>query len=507
MRSFLLFSLTHLLIFFFHGLKAEKRPNVVVFFVDDLGWTDLGYAGSDFYETPHIDRLAADGLRFTQAYSACTVCSPSRAALLTGQYPARLHLTDFIPGHPIQNTPLCMPDWTQRLNLEEVTIAELLQEAGYHTAHLGKWHLTPRVRTAESNNAGDFPEFYPDRQGFDYNIGGCEYGAPGSYFWPYGRGPTIEARKNNNIFKTLPPSGHGEGAYLTDHLADEAVRLVKQFDDDPFFIYFSFYNVHTPLQARPDLLKKYQAKLKKHSGIRHDNPVYAAMIESVDEAVGRVLRQLEEQGVSERTLVIFSSDNGGLRPQATTNLPARQGKGSIYEGGTRVPAILKFPGRIEPGGLSEEPVITMDFFPAILEVTGVPLPPSLENKVDGRSLVPLMENPRYGRLNRDALFWHYPHYHMGGAIPYSAVRMGDWKLIQRHHGSLPELYDLSADIHEDSNLALLEPVRTAEMMKRLKDWRTSVGAQMPTVNPGYDPDRPTGWKRPDNFREPAATRE
>ncbi|MCB1122998.1 MAG: sulfatase-like hydrolase/transferase, partial [Verrucomicrobiae bacterium] len=204
--------------------------------------------------------------------------------------------------------------------------------------------------------------------------------------------------------------------------------------------------------------------------------------------------------------IIFTSDNGGLWPDATTNLPVRQGKGSIYEGGTRVPAILKFPGRIAPGSLSDEPVITIDFFPTILEVAGVPVPQMLANKMDGLSLVPLMKNARYGRLNREALFWHYPHYHMYGGIPYSAVRMGDWKLVQRHDGVLPELYHLSEDIHEDNNLALVEPFRTAAMLKRLKDWRTSVGAQMPSANPDYDPGQPTGWKRPDSFREQAATR-
>lgn len=473
---------------------AVERPNVVIFFVDDLGWTDVGCYGSDFYETPHVDQLAADGIRFTNAYAACTVCSPSRAAMLTGQYPARLHVTDFIPGHAVENTPLTMPDWTQRLKLEETTIAELLQNAGYRTAHLGKWHLTPRDRNSNPNDDGNYPEFYPEHQGFEFNIGGCERGAPSSYFWPYGRGSTLAERKRNNTFRMLPgrpTPKYDEQTYLTDQLADEAVRLIGEFGQDPFLIYFPFYNVHTPLQGRPDLVAKYETKLKQHPNVRHRNAIYAAMVESFDHAIGRVMKQLEEQDVSNRTLVIFSSDNGGLAPKATSNSPLRQGKGSIYEGGVRVPTIIRWPGMVEAGSTCEEPVITVDFFPTILEATGIKTPQDLASRVDGKSLVPLMSSPDR-RLERDAIFWHYPHYHMMGAIPHSAIRVRDWKLIERHNGAPLELYHLPTDIHEDHNLAETEPDRTTQLRDRLHKWRAAVGAQMPVANPNYDASRPTG---------------
>ncbi len=479
---------------------------MVVFFVDDMGWTDLGCFGSDFYETPNIDRLAAEGMKFTQAYAACTVCSPSRAALLTGKYPARLHVTDFIPGHPIVNTPLTMPDWTQELELGEETIAELLKEQkGYRTAHFGKWHLTPRVWTGDPNSDGDFPAFYPDKQGFDLNFGGCERGAPASYFWPYGRGDTMEKKKDNNTFRTLPAESGGEGVYLTDQLATEAVGVVEKFASDPFFLYFPFYNVHTPLQGRPDLVEKYEKKLAANPDVRHGNEKYAAMVESVDEAIGRVVAALEKAGILDQTLIIFSSDNGGLEPQATTNLPLRQGKGTIYEGGVRVPTIIRWPEKAKAGSISEEPIITVDFLPTIAEATGIEMP---EN-IDGRSLLPLLENPESATLHRDAIFWHYPHYHMMGGIPHSAVRMGDWKLIERH-GEEPglELYHLAEDIHEDHNLAASDPERAKSMQRRLHEWRESVDAQMPVVNPDYDPSKPTGWQRPgnSNFREMDAPR-
>lgn len=470
-------------------LTLAERPNVIVFFVDDLGWTDLGCFGSDFYETPSIDQLAANGVRFTQAYAACTVCSPSRAALLTGKSPARLHVTDFIPGHAIENTPLLIPDWTQRLEREHVTIAELLQEAGYHTAHIGKWHLTPRDRNDDPNDDGNYPQFYPQQQGYDVNIGGCERGAPASYFWPYGRGATLEERRQNNTFNTIPASAHEQATadtYLTDQLADEAVRLLAKFDQDPFFLSFSFYNVHTPLQGRQDLVKKYRQKLQSHPRGRHQNPVYAAMVESMDQAVGRVLQQLSDQGVSDRTLVILTSDNGGLAPRATSNHPLRQGKGSIYEGGVRVPAIVTWPGVTRKNAVCSQPMITMDIFPTIMQATETAWPAGLQETIDGLSLLPLLKNPESAVLERTALYWHYPHYHMMGGIPHSTIRAGNWKLIERHGGSV-ELYHLAEDIHEDHDLAADRPDRVNQLRQQLQAWRESVGAQMPVANPQYDP--------------------
>lgn len=483
------------------------KPNVVLFFVDDLGWTDLGCYGSDFYETPQIDQLAASGVKFTQAYAACTVCSPSRAALLTGQYPARLRITDFIPGHPVSNTPLSIPDWTQQLDLDHTTVAEILLDSGYRTAHFGKWHLTPRDRNDNPNSDGDYPQYYPDKQGFEFNFGGCERGAPASYFWPYGRGATLEERKANNTYRTLPHSNVNEETYLTDHLAMEAEKLIASFGNDPFFLYFSFYNVHTPIQGRPDLVEKYSKKLESHAKVAHRNVGYAAMIESVDEAVGRVMDQIRKQGRYEDTLVIFSSDNGGYYPLATTNAPLRQGKGSFYEGAVRVPTIISWPSEIESGSVSDEPVITIDFLPTILEATGSAAEKTVKEKLDGLSLLPVLKDPLNAKLDREALYWHYPHYHMYGAVPYSAIRKGDWKLIERHDGAPLELYQLSNDVHEDRNLALVQVERAKELQRLLGEWRQSVDAQMPTVNRDYRPDRPTGWDRTDGYREIRKARE
>jgi len=482
-------------------LPAAPR-NVVVFLVDDMGWTDLGCYGSDFYETPHIDALAASGVRFTDAYAACTVCSPTRAALLTGQYPARLRVTDFIPGHPFVNTPLAMPDWTKVLEKRHLTLAEILGEQGIRTIHAGKWHLSYRDRSGRDGGDNPDPDNYPEHHGFDINIGGNEQGAPRSYFWPYGRGKSLEERKDNSIFRTLPPGGE-EGEYLTDRLASEVLRELDAAhrDETPFFLYFSFYNVHTPLQARPDLLAKYEAKKRENPNLRHANPVYGAMVESVDEAVGRVMEKIDEIGATGETLVFFTSDNGGLKPQATDNLPLRQGKGGIYEGGVRVPWIIRGPGSAA-GAECAEPVITMDILPTVLDALGLPLP--AETPVDGVSLLPLLADPS-GSLDREAIYWHYPHYHSMGARPYSAVRMGDWKLIEHHDGPV-ELFRLSSDIHEDRNLATSETSVTARLLGRLHAWRQTVGAQMAVPNSEYRGDQPTGIQFGTRFREQAPIR-
>jgi len=490
---------------------AQAKPlplNVVVFLVDDMGWTDLGCQGSDLYETPNIDRLAASGTRFTDGYAACTVCSPTRAAYQTGQYPARLRVTDFIPGHPIENTPMIIPEWTQRLELEHSTIAEMLKSAGYQTAHLGKWHLTERDRSATGNSTGHYPTHYPEKQGYDFNIGGNEHGAPPSYFWPYGRGKTLVDKKDNPILRTMPARDSStEAEYLTDRIADEGVRLIERFagdgDQRPFFTSFCFYNVHTPLQGPADLVKKYRKKIAETSPERHTNPVYAAMVESVDRAVGRVLTTLEEQNLAERTLIIFTSDNGGLRPQATDNSPLRQGKGGIYEGGVRVPFIVRWPGVTPAGSVSHEAVITMDIVPTILAATGVEAPAAARAKLDGVSLANVLRAPSSSTLDRNALYWHYPHYHSMGARPYSAIRAGDWKLIQLH-GKMdsPELYNLVDDLHEDTNLAANYPDKAGELLKMLDAWRNSVDAQMPRPNDNYAPDKDIGRRNKDGSIKP-----
>lgn len=428
---------------------APRPPNVIFILIDDLGWTDVGCFGSDLYETPNIDRLAREGMKFTDGYAACTVCSPTRAALMTGKYPARLHLTDWIPGHKRPNAKLAIPDWTQYLPREEVTIASALKHAGYATCHIGKWHL------------GTKTQGWPDAHGFDHNIGGTHQGQPPSYFSPY-KIPSL---------KDGPP-----GEYLTDRLTDEALRFIESSKDQPFFLYLPHYGVHTPLQAKKDLVAKYRQRIKP--GMRHTNADYAAMIASVDQSVGLITAKLADLGLADRTIVFFTGDNGGLL-RSTSNAPLRAGKGSAYEGGVRVPLIVKWPGVTAPGGICHEPVITLDFYPTILQMAGTSGDAKHNAKVDGVSIVPLLKDPK-AKLRRDAIYWHYPHYHPGGATPYGAVRAGDWKLIEFYEDDHVELYNLKDDIGEKQDLAAKLPDKTAELRKRLHTWRQTVGAQIPT---------------------------
>lgn len=449
--------------------------NVILFLVDDWGWTDGGVLGSDLYETPHIDRLASEGVRFTQGYAACTVCSPTRAAIMTGLYPARLHLTDWIAGHStrFENTPLLEPDWNQKLDHAEVTIAEVLREHGYRTAHIGKWHLTPKVDPVSAEETA----YWPERQGFEVNIGGNQFGAPGSYFAPYSRG--------DRFMGAMPQAEDGE--YLTTALTDEAVQIIENWKDERFFIYFPFYNVHTPVQAEQKWIDHYTPKVEE--GMRHTNPTYAGMVSAIDTAIGRVMAVLEENGIAERTVIILTGDNGGLDPEdkgsITNNAPLRDGKGSVYEGGVRVPFIAKSPGGAK-GRVSEVPVISNDCFPTILSLL------RLENpvEVDGIDLSPILTGEAETLEPRE-LYWHYPHYHTQGATPYSAVRSGDFRLIEYHLDGSIELYNLEEDIGETENLAEEEPALAGHLLKKLQAWRESVGAQYPSPNPAYDPSSPT----------------
>jgi arylsulfatase A-like enzyme len=441
------------------GLPAAEptpRPNLICILVDDLGWTDLGVQGSKFYETPNIDRLALQGMRFTQAYAACTVCSPTRAALLTGKYPARLQLTDWIRGHVRPYARLKVPDWTMHLPLEERTLAEALREAGYATASIGKWHLGG-------------PEFYPERQGFDENIGGTDKGSPPSYFSPY-------------KIPTLPDGPPGE--FLTDRLTEEAVKFIERNQARPFFVYLPHYAVHTPLMGKSNVVARYERKADANRPQRH--ATYAALVESVDDSVGRLMRRLDDLGLTERTVILFTSDNGGLVLQnVTSNLPLRAGKGSAYEGGVRVPLFVKWPGVTPPGSICDTPVITPDFFPTLLAIAGLPAPPP--GTVDGESLVPLLRQT--GGLRREAIYWHYPHYHPGGATPYSAIRQGDFKLIEFFEDQHVELYNLRADLGETTDLAARQPDRAKALREKLRAWRHQVGAQLPIPNPAADPQR------------------
>jgi arylsulfatase A-like enzyme len=439
---------------------AAAPPNVVFILIDDMGWADGGCFGSKYYQTPNLDRLAAAGMRFTQAYAACAVCSPTRAAILTGKTPARLHITDWIAG---EGTPaksrFRIPDWQQQLPLEETTLAEAFKKLGYTTAHVGKWHLGG-------------PDYFPQHQGFDTNIAGGNIGHPASYFWPYGQtGATHRV-------PGLAERGGKPGDYLTDQLTDEALAFMESNRDRPFYLQLWHYTVHSPLMGRTELVEKY-SQIPGANG--QSNAVYAAMIQSMDESVGRILAKLEELRLADRTIVVFTSDNGGAvhfgNPPATSNLPLRSGKGYAYEGGLRVPLLVRAPGTTRPGTVCEAPVISQDFFPTLLELAGAKRA-AASTAVDGRSFVPLLRGER-SRPHQE-LFWHYPHYWNGGKVsPYSVARVGDWKLIRFYETDREELYDLKADPAEERDLAATEPSQHKKLSRRLDAWLKEVGAQMP----------------------------
>ena len=454
------------LFFLFMGTAgAAGKPNIVFFLVDDLGLGDVGCFGSKFHETPNIDQLCADGLKFNQAYSACTVCSPSRAAILLGKYPARTNLTDWIAGHRRRNAPLNIPDWNMRMRLSETTLPEALKKEGYKSQFVGKWHLMPIGEE-------DFDQHYPTSHGFDQNIAGREWGqpkGPGKYFSPFGM-PNLDDGK--------------DGDFLTDALTDQATAFIRQNQNTPFFLYFSYYTVHGPIMAPPKLVQKYQRKAaqfpKPHTERVH--PSFAAMTELLDRSVGRVRSTLEDLGLADNTIIVFTSDNGGTTELASAGL--RGAKALAYEGGTRVSTIIHWPGITPPGSECSVPIIGNDFYPTLLEMTGAkPLP---DQHVDGVSLVTLLRNPRK-RLSRDELYWHYPHYHR--TTPYGAIRKGNWKLIEFYEQDTIELYDLKTDPSERNNLATREKNLASDLLNRLRQWRASVGAQMPTPNPDYDPKR------------------
>jgi len=451
------------------GARARRRrPNFVFFLIDDMGWKDLGCYGSEFHETPNTDRLAKQGMRFTDAYAACPVCSPTRASIVAGKYPARLGITQWIGGNN-QPTP-----YQHYLPLEDVTIAEALKQAGYATAFVGKWHLGSK-------------DYYPQHQGFDINIGGDSSGAPPTYFWPY--------KRRNRALDELPPGGQ-EGEYLTDRLTDESLKFLDANKDKPFLLYLSHYAVHTPVESKPELTEKYKSKAEKmprHEGPRfvpvygryktrmvQDNPAFAGMVESVDDSVGRVMKKLDEIGVADNTIVIFMSDNGGLstvaREGSTCNLPLRAGKGWLYEGGIREPMIIKWPGTVKAGSTCGEPVTSTDFYPTMLQMAGLPLKP--DQHVDGVSLLPLLKQK--GKLEREAIYWHYPHYHGSGNKPSGAIRAGDYKLIEWYEDNSIELYNIREDIGEKNDLAARMPGKAAELRRMLHRWLRQTGATVPT---------------------------
>jgi arylsulfatase A-like enzyme len=458
-----------------------KRPNVVFILIDDMGWRDLACTGSPFHETPHLDRLAREGMMFTQAYASCPVCSPTRASILTGRYPARVGITQFIGGRA-RGKLLDVP-YVDHLPPEECSLARALKAGGYRTWHVGKWHLGGR-------------EFWPDRHGFDVNVGGCEWGHPkNGYFSPYG----------------CPALSDGPaGEYLTDRLTDEAIRLIRAHDGAaPFFLHLSHYAVHTPIQVPRRYVEKYAAKArdlgldarpafaegepfpcehKRDQRVRRrlfqSDPAYAGMVENLDENVGRLMTALEETGRADDTIVVFTSDNGGLSTaegSPTCNLPLSEGKGWMYEGGTREPLLVRWPGVVAAGTGCAVPVTSTDFYPTFLEAAG--LDPMPHQHCDGVSLMPLLRGG--GAVKRDAIFWHYPHYSNQGGTPGSSVRSGDYKLIEFFEDGRLELFNLRENPGETLNLAEREPGLAASLRARLAAWREEIEAQIPRPNPDW----------------------
>ncbi|MCU0872549.1 MAG: sulfatase-like hydrolase/transferase [Pirellulaceae bacterium] len=476
---------------------VAKRPNVLFFLADDLGQRDLGCYGSAFYETPNLDGLARDGARFTDAYAACPVCSPTRASIMTGRWPQRTGITDYIgaaaPDKWGRNTKLLPAAYSDRLALEEITLAEALKGAGYATFFAGKWHLGPEG-------------FWPENQGFDINKGGIDRGGPyggNKYFSPYGN-PRLEDG---------PP-----GEHLPDRLATETAKFIEANRARPFFAYLAFYSVHTPLMAREDLKQKYEEKrqrlgLKAQWGregerdvrLVQEHAVYAGMVEAMDLAVGKVLAKLDELGLRDNTLVVFTSDNGGLSTSEgwpTSNLPLRGGKGWLYEGGVREPLLVRWPRVVKAGAVIGTPVSSPDFFPTLLEAAGAQRKPG--QQLDGVSLLPVLAGQ--AQPPERSLGWHYPHYGNQGGAPGAAIRRGDWKLIEWFEDDRVELYDLARDISETTDLAAKEPERVKLLRAELHAWQQDVAAKLPASNPGYDASRPSGRgaKRPPDG--PAAKR-
>ena len=440
--------------------SAEDRPNIVIFLADDLGWTGLNCFGSDFYETPNLDKLAETGMKFTDAYAGCTVCSPSRAALMTGMYPARLHLTSFIPGQNRPYAKLNIPDWTMGLEKSYTTVAEALKAEGYRTWHIGKWHLNFPKEPAD-----------PTQHGFDF-----------SQDRPTGSKGHFLSEKAMKEIGT-------DSNFATDYFGNLAAEKIAEEGDAPFFLYFAFHVPHTPIQGREDLVEDFKGKVDPDA--IHKNPIYAAMVKSMDTAVGRVVEALEAVGKTEDTLIIFTSDNGGLTQRNgkhdnfTENLPLRRGKGSAYEGGVRVPTIVNWPGVTEPGSVCDEPIMGIDFYPTLLEIIGSDGNAIHNANMDGVSIKPLLEDPD-ATLDR-SLYWHFPHYHAGGDSPYSTIRSKNWRLIEFHEDGALELYNLSDDLEESKNLVASHPEIAEDLHKKLQQWRRDVDAQMPTENPDFDP--------------------
>jgi arylsulfatase A-like enzyme len=439
--------------------KNGTPPNIVFFLADDMGWNQTGYIGSKFYETPNIDSIARDGIYFTQAYASAPTCSPSRAGIMTGKYPARLHLTEYIPGDKYPWAKLKCPKMVDRLPLEEVTIAELLKPIGYSTAMIGKWHLNvdKDYKPGRLGDAGS--------QGFDVD------------------------HPND---KPEPDADPTNDAHHAIENTNEALKFIDTNKDNPFFLYLAHTIPHRPIMEHPDLIYKYQTK--EGSDRLINNPIIAAMIERMDTQIGRVLKKLNDLNLSDNTIVIFASDNGGYDKLQAQD-PLRGGKSMLYEGGIRVPLVVRWPGVITPGSKSEIPVTGIDLFPTFAEILGIK---NLPENIDGTSILPLLKQT--GELKRDAIYWHYPHYHRFGYMPGGAIREGKYKLIEWYEKSFfnkvksVSLFDIENDIGETNDLSEQLPDKTKEMWDKLKAWRKKVNAQEMTINPNYDPKRALFWR-------------
>ncbi|WP_440876048.1 sulfatase [Thalassotalea sp. PLHSN55] len=469
--------------------NPNKKPNVLFILVDDLGYSDIAaYNEKSFYHTPNIDQLAKEGVQFTNGYAANPVCSPSRYAALTGRHPSRIDATDWfhVNGWPHRVEKFNPANMLESMPLEERTMAESFKEHGYSTAFLGKWHL------------GDDEALWPEHQGFDVNIGGMKYGQPpNGYFSPY---------KNPRL------SDGPKGEYLTDRLTNESINLLESYaqQENPFFMYLSFYTVHTPLQAPQDVVEKYEGLAKEQPSsddfreeeqiwptdkkrmvrVQQNHAVYAAMVNKMDTNVGKILSKLKALGLDDNTIVVFTSDNGGLSTSEgspTSNLPLRGGKGWLYEGGIRVPFIIKAPNAQVNGHKIDTPVIATDFYPTLLNLAGLSAEP--KQHIDGVSLVPLLTGDSID--DQRPLYFHYPHYSNQGGFPGAAVRVGDWKLIERFEDGKVHLYDLSLDIAEQHDLARQEPGKTKQLKAQLHNWYREVDAKFLNSKDGKVPWTPT----------------
>ena len=473
--------------------NLTNKPNIIFILVDDMGWKDLGVYGSTFYESPNLDKLAAQGMQFTDAYASSPVCSPSRSSIMTGQVPVNTGITDWIIGAqniigPMPDQKLIPQQFIFNLPKSNITIAQALKNNGYVTCFAGKWHL------------GMSEEYWPEAEGFDYNYGGWAAGNPrdygmGGYFSPY----------HNPKLKDGPT-----GEFLPDRLTTETINFIKQEakSGKPFFADLSFYAVHQPIEAKKEYIEKFKEKAQKWGldtlqqfvkdadwmqeypdfteRMVQSNPVYAALIYSMDENVGWIVKTLDELGISKNTIIVFSSDNGGLSTAEgapTSNFPLRYGKGWSYDGGIRIPLIIKWPGVTKPGEVCKFPVINTDFYPTFLDMANLPQMP--KQTKDGVSLAPLLEGEK--SINQPVLYWHYPHYSDQGGGPSSAIREGDWKLVQFYDDNHSELYNLSFDIGERRDLAKTFPAKTAELQQLLNIWKKENQAKIPTINPYYNP--------------------